>query len=135
MIIQSANIVSGFILATPKLREFGAKEFVDKLSDTLRPYQNTIGLTVLALGVLGLIARLGILSMGIPMFGASFPQSIPAILIGLIMSESHFVKYPAIHQHIVKLVPHKVSIGLLGMAVGIGSILFGCIVPIACGVY
>jgi hypothetical protein len=134
MILQTANIISGFILAVPKLKSHEAtREHVERVATRLEPFKEKIGLVVLVLGVLGLLTRIGLIYPHIPMFGASFPQSLPAIAIGLILSQSFFKKYPALDSFIMKLRPHQIAIGIVGMASGVGSLLFGCALPLVCG--
>jgi hypothetical protein len=134
MILQTANIVSGFLLATPKLKSYeGVRENVEKISAKLEPQRVKIGFLTLTLGIIGLFTRIGLIYPHIPMFGASFPQALPAIAVGLLLSESFFKKYPQIDAFIAKLKPHQVSIGIVGMASGTGSLLFGCVLPFVCG--
>ncbi len=125
MIIQLANIISGFILAAPKIAEFGGKNQIEKLQSSLLPYQKTIGIIELALGLFALIERVGIFHIG--NLGSSYPQAIPAILAGLILSEPVFHNSPKVTEIIGKLKPHGVWIGLWTIAAGIISIFFGCI--------
>ena len=135
MVIQLSNIVAGFILAAPKLKALagaGAKEHVEAAQAKLSGFQGTIGIIELVVGVIALIERLGITYFHIPSFGSSFPQAFTAIAIGLILSANLFEKNPTMHDVITKLKAHSEWIGVAGIAVGLGSILFGCFL---CGRY
>jgi hypothetical protein len=127
MVIQTTNIIAGFLLAAPKLKQFGAGEHVEAMHGKLLAFSGTIGVIELVLGILALVERMGLAYFPIPMFGSSYPQAFPAIAIGLILSAHLFEKYPAIHDFIAKLKVYEVSLGILGIAIGLGSILFGCI--------
>ncbi len=127
MIIQVANIVSGFALAAPKLAEFGGKEHIEKAHGGMLPYLKTIGIVELILGILALLDRMGIFNMHVMNFGSSYPQAIPGVLMGLVLASSVFTQYEGVANLIKKIEPHKVTLGLVGIAVGLGSILFGCI--------
>ena len=136
MILQTANIVSGFVLSSSKIKEHEqVRPLALRAEGFLLPIQEKLGFAVLALGVIGLLVRMGFVFLWIPMLGASFPQAIPAILIGLILTEAYWKKYPRVHEKVLLLVPHRVVIGFVGMASGAGSLLFGCVLPIVCGVY
>ena len=127
MIIQIANIVSGFVLAAPKLGELGAKERVSEIHARLAGFAGTIGVVELVLGLLALIERMGLVSFPIPMFGASYPQALPAIAVGLILSCHLFESHKEIHDLIVRLKVYEVSLGFCAMVSGAVSLLFGCI--------
>ncbi len=136
MILQTANIVSGFVLSSSKIKEHEkVRTHVERVENLFLPHRETIGIVVLVLGVVGLLARLGLSFLWFSILGVSYPQAIPAILIGLVLSESRFRKYPAFHKFIVLLTQHQVAIGFVGMASGLGSLLFGCVLPVVCGVY
>lgn len=120
------------MLGAPKLKEIAAKEHVEGVETTLRPYQATIGGIELVLGVIALLMRMGILRLNFYEFGASYPQALIAIAIGLIMSAQYFEKFPGVMKLITAMKPYEVWIGLGGIAIGLGSILFGC--PF-CGYY
>lgn len=127
MVIQTTNIIAGFLLAAPKLKQFGAKEQVEAMHGKLLAFSGVIGVAELVLGVLALIERMGLAYFPIPSFGSSYPQALPAIAIGLILSAHLFEKYPEIREVIGKLKVYEVSLGILGIAVGLGSLLFGCV--------
>lgn len=132
MILQLANIVCGFLLAASRLKEFGARETIEKLEAALSPYRARLGLAELILGILALVERLGVLHVPIPEFGSSFPQALPAIAMGLVLGADYFAKYPDIHARISQLKEHAEWIGILGIAVGLGSLLFGCFITVFC---
>ena len=127
MIIQLTNIATGFILAAPKLQEYGGKKQIETIINKLSPYLNTLGIVELVIGIVALIERMGIVYFHIPDFGSSYPQALPAIAIGLIMSANYFKKYPSATNFITSLKAYSVWIGLTGILVGLGSILFGCV--------
>jgi hypothetical protein len=127
MIIQIANIVSGFALAAPKLAEFGGKEAIEKVHGAMMPHMKTIGVIELILGLVALIDRMGILTIPIMNLGSSYPQALPAILIGLVLGGGAFLKNEALSSFVTKLEPYRMHLGIIGIAVGLGSILFGCI--------
>ncbi len=132
MVMQILNIVAGSLLAAPKLKEWGIGKVVDQWEAWIGGARETIGLVTLVLGLLALIDRLGVLNVPIPEFGSSFPQSLPAIAIGLLLATRFVEKYPTLQNIVRLLVPHSPWIGLIGMSVGIGSLLFGCFVPQFC---
>ncbi len=132
MIVQLVNIGGGMLLGSEYIKEKFHGENVDKLFNTLHPFEARIGVGVALLGSLALIERIGLLHFSLPL-GSSFPQAIPAIMTGLllgapILSRYHFLKYL-----IDQLVPHRTVIALLSIACGLGSLLFGCILPVVCG--
>ncbi len=127
MLIQTTNIIAGFLLAAPKLKQWGGGEHVEGMHEKLLAFSGVIGVIELVLGVLALIERMGLAYFPIPMFGSSYPQALPAIAIGLILSAHLFEKYPTMHDFITKLKVYEIALGLLGIAVGLGSILFGCV--------
>ena len=126
MIIQSANIISGFVLAAPKLKEWGGKEYVEAVSMKLNPFSAIIGGVELLLGLLALFERMGFFYLHVPDFGSSYPQALPAIAIGLILSASYFSGYPSVMKIISELKKYAVWIGIMGIVSGLNSILFGC---------
>lgn len=134
MIIQIANIVSGFLLAAPKLKEWGAKQQVEKAQSKLVVYSSTIGIIELVIGVIALLDRMGIIFY-VPSLGASYPQAIPAILIGLILSARRFEKHPSWKNFIVKISGYQIWLGLIGILVGLWSLLFGCNLSVVCTMF
>lgn len=132
MVLQVLNIVMGFIAALPGLRERKwFKSDLEKKTDSWKAY---LGLVGFVLGVLGLLVRMDILPPFTYRLGASYPQTIPAILLGLLLAGSILDKYGFFKAIIRKLEPHAFWLGILGIAVGVGSILFGCVLPVFCGV-
>lgn len=132
MLLQWCNIVAGFVLMLPQLQSHSPARFFDKLADWCLLWQVWLGLITLSLGLLGLCVRGGILPEFIPNLGASFPQSLPAILIGALLALPKLKPYPAIASQIERLIPQAFVIGLVGMLVGTGSLLFGCFISIFC---
>lgn len=126
MILQLANIISGFILAAPMLAAWGGRAFIDKALHALAPLTSAIGVVELVLGVLGFLERAGLLRFYIPHLGASYPQTIPAMLVGLILCASYFSKMSGMSAMIDKLKPYQEWIGVMAIVSGLNSILFGC---------
>jgi hypothetical protein len=124
MIIQITNIVSGFVLSAPKLKELvGGKgaEHIVAAETKLNAFRGTIGIIELVLGAVALIERLGIFyGSGI---GSSFPQAFAALACGALLAPHLFEKYPKIQAHVEKMKPYAVWIGLGALAIGLGSIL------------
>jgi|GEM_PF-1867704 len=133
MILQGVNIISGILLAAPKLKEWGMGPVLVHVEPTLTRYRNGIGVASLVLGALGLIERVGVVDLPIPMFGASYPQALPAVALGLLLADKLRIKYPALASAALPLAPHALWIGLLGVTVGLGSLLLGCFIPQFCG--
>lgn len=132
MIMQILNIVCGTLLAAPKLKEWGLGSIVAPLENWLVGAREKLGLTMLVLGALALLDRLGVWNVPIPEFGASFPQALPALALGLLLASDLAGKYPVLARIRGKLEPVSVGFGLLGMAVGLGSLVFGCFIPQFC---
>lgn len=122
MIIQVSNIVSGFVLASPKLKELGGKETIEKAESSLNKFRGTIGLIALVLGITALLERMQF-EMPIGLLGSSYPQAIIAIVIGLILSARLFAGYPAIQSIIKQLSGYAEWIGIAGIVVGLYSLL------------
>lgn len=134
MILQFLNIAAGFILAVPEFKNHFStqKELFERISIYTASWKETFGLVTLAFGVIGLLVRLNLLPAFIPELGSSFPQAIPAILIGTVLALPKLERFPTLATHVRKLLPYTFPLGLLGVAVGIGSLLFGCVVPTLC---
>lgn len=126
MIPQLVNIIAGFILGSPKLKEWGGKGFFEKIEKLLHPYTTPIGWATLIVGVLALLDRLDITIISRSLIDGSFPQAIPLILIGLILLKNFFKKYSKANEIIIKIEPYQIWIGLWGILAGLVSILFGC---------
>ena len=127
MIIQVANIVSGFALAAPKLGESIGREHIEKAHRGLAPYLTTIGRIELVLGLIALIDRMGLVSLPFLNLGSSYPQAIPAILMGLVLAGPTWMRIPTLARIVTSLEPHRAILGYIGIAVGLGSLLFGCV--------
>lgn len=129
MVLQTANIVAGFVLGASKLKEFGAKEHIEKGEGHLAPFRNMIGIAILVLGVLGLLDRMGIMNIRIPFLGlgSSYPQALPAIAMGLLLSSHLFQKFTGLHTFIEKMRPYEGWLGIYGILTGLVSIFFGCV--------
>lgn len=123
MIIQITNIIAGFILSAPKLKELiGGKgaEHIVAAETKLNAFRGTIGVIELVLGAVALIEHLGIFrDTGI---GSSFPQAFAALACGALLAPHLFEKYPVIQAHVEKMKPYTVWIGLAGLVIGLGSI-------------
>lgn len=100
----------------------------------VQPIKENIGLVVLVLGLIGLIDRLNLIAFFIPEFGSSYPQAFSAIVSGALLALPKLEHFPALATQIKKLTPYTFGLGLLSMAVGLGSLLFGCIMPLVCRV-
>lgn len=134
MILQIANIVSGVILAAPGLKEHGGQAFLEKVEHETAPLRENIGVITLVLGIIGLVDRMNFISFYIPNFGSSYPQAIPAILTGALLALPKLERYPALANQVKKFVPQSFGLGVTSIAVGVGSLLFGCIIPLVCHV-
>lgn len=132
MILQLANIASGAVLALPGCKAYLNEETFLRLESALKPWRENIGLVMLVLGLIGLLDRLNILPFYIPEFGSSFPQALPALLTGALLALPKLERYPALAVHIHKLAPYALPLGLISIASGLGSLLFGCVVPTLC---
>lgn len=126
MILQTANIVSGIVLGAPKLKEWIGEQHIAKVEAVLTKHRETIGLIMLILGIVGLLSRMSIFDFYIYELGASYPQALPAIAMGLLLYSRKLERFAILRHIITFLRPYEVWIGLVGIAVGIGSIFFGC---------
>ncbi len=134
MILQIANIVAGFVLALPGLKNWGGKESLEKIEANVQSMKENIGVITLVLSIIGLVDRMNLISFYIPNLGASYPQAIPAILTGALLALPKLERFPAVANQVKKLLPYTFGLGLLSVAVGLGSLLFGCIIPLFCRV-
>lgn len=134
MILQVANIVAGFVLALPGLKDWGGKESLEKIETRVHSMKENIGLVVLILGLIGLVDRLNLISFYIPEFGSSYPQALSAIVSGALLTLPKLERYPVIATQVKKLLPYTFGLGLLSISVGLGSLLFGCFITIFCRV-
>jgi hypothetical protein len=135
MVLQTLNIASGFLISSRYVASLGAKEFIENIHQKILPYKNIIGVLTLLLGLIGLIERLGIISLNIPYLGESLIQAPPAILLGLLLSRERLEHISVLQELIQKLVLFQSWIGLCGMFVGIWSLLFGCNVYPICAIH
>lgn len=134
MILQVANIVAGFVLALPGLKDWGGKEHLEKIETRVHSIKENIGLGVLILGLVGLVDRLNLISFFIPEFGSSYPQALSAIISGALLALPKLEGYPILSNQVKKLAPYTFGIGLLSISVGLGSLLFGCFITMFCRV-
>jgi len=128
MILPIANVVSGFVLSVPKLKEWFSKGSGDitTAESALNKYRTPLGVIILLLGLFGLIKRMslfGIMYEWSWHYGSSFPQSIIAILMGLILLAHFFARWPALHARIMQLEKYGDWLGILGILVGFGSLI------------
>jgi len=129
MLPQIVNIIAGFLLAVPKIMELGvAKNAIKKIESRLRPFEGIIGWVVLILGVGMLIERITFMPIFYRYYYISggFAQSIPAILMGLILLADFFRKHKDLDHFIKQIEPYKIWIGFWGITAGFISILSGC---------
>lgn len=125
MIIQTANIISGFMLAAPELKKIGANEQIGKAEGFLNTWAKPIGIIELVLGIIALVERVSY-SNFIPYYynyGASYPQAIIAILMGLLLASHLFSKNQFIREKIAMLRPYSAGIGIVGILIGLFSII------------
>ncbi len=126
MILPIANLLSGFLLAAPKLKEWFLKEHIEKAEGILNKYRTPIGVITLLLGIVGLIKRMslfGIMYEWSWHYGSSFPQAIIAILMGLLLCADFFSKWPTLHSRIMGMSKYGEWLGLLGVLVAASSFL------------
>lgn len=129
MVLQLANIIGGALLSSTFIKEKVKSPQLDALFAKAAPYEAGVGVVVFVLGVVGLIQRFGVFYV---FSGASFPQAIPAILVGLLLGVPFLGHYAFLKKATDALTPYATWIGLLGILCGLGSLLFGCILPFAC---
>lgn len=123
MIIQLGNLAGGFVLASPKLKEMGAKEQIEQVEAKLNPVRGIIGLIVLIVAVIAFLHAIGAVYINYYLFGGGPLQSIVGLLIGLILCATWFEKFPAIHNFILKIKVYEVWIGVAGIVIGILGLL------------
>ena len=126
MLLQITNIVSGFLLASPMIAGWGGKAHVEKVEKLLMPFAQVIGIVELTLGVIGFFYRMNLIPVHIPNLGASYPQAIPAILVGLCLCHAYLKPISVLDALIEKMKPYREWIGIMAIASGANSILFGC---------
>lgn len=124
MVIQTANIVTGFVLSAPRIKSLvgGAATHVEAAESKLNNFRGTIGVIELVLGIAALVESMGLVYFMIPSFGSSYPQAFFAIAMGLILCANFFEKYPAFHDKLHILKENAEWIGIGGIVVGLASI-------------
>lgn len=132
MLLQLLNIAMGLVAALPGLRERGLikEDFEEKTA----PWRAGLGMAGLVSGLLGLLIRAGLLPLPLSFLGESYPQAIPAILLGLLLAAPHLAGQALLKKASEGLQPYAFWLGVLGIACGLGSLLFGCVLPVVCGV-
>ena len=125
MILPIANIVSGFVLASPKLKEWFGKEHIENAEGKLEKLRTPIGVIVLLLGIVGLMKRMSFIFMyeWSWHYGSSYPQALIAILMGLLLCANFFSRWPALHSKIVAVNQYSEWLGILGILIAIGSLI------------
>ena len=126
MILPIANVISGFVLGAPKLKEWFAKKDIERAETSLNKFRGKIGVIILVLGIIGLIKRMSLFGIMYDWswhYGSSYPQALIAIIMGLLLCANFFAKWPSLHTRIVKLNEYSEWLGILGMLVGIGSLI------------
>ena len=131
MLIQLANIIGGVLLSAAFISQRLANKSADDTIRRIQLYEAEIGVGVLICGILALIERLGIFFFNIKL-GSSFPQAIPAILVGIILGYPLLRQFGFLDGVVRALTPHRTLIGIIAFLCGLGSLLFGCISPIGC---
>ena len=134
MILQCINILCGVLLTSSFIKEKTQNKAVHDFLKAALPYEAIIGVTALALGGIGLIERFGIFYIGLPL-GSSFPQALPAIFAGLILGAPILNAYSDFENTTTALAPYGMAIGAICILSGLGSLLFGCIMPIGCSAH
>lgn len=120
MVIQLVNVVGGFVLAAPKIKQWVSKEHVEGAEQKLAKFRGTIGLVALVLGALSLLGNIASHSYFLPsLFWAQPLQSIAALAIGLILSANFFIKWPKVSNFISTLERNGEWVGVAGVVVGI----------------
>lgn len=133
MLLQVVNIASGVVAASSLIKEQLKSNEVNEALDQTKPYEAWIGIAILALGLMGLIERLGLVYFGLSL-GSSFPQALPAIALGLVLGAPYLERYSFLKPVIAQLTPYRPWLGLIAIASGLGSLLFGCVLPLVCHV-
>lgn len=123
MIVQLGNVVSGFILAAPKLKEMGAKGQIEQVEARLNPVRGTIGLIVLISAGISFLQSVGLVYLNYFLFGAGPLQALVGLLIGLILCATWFEKFPKVHEFIQKIKVYEIWIGMVGVVIGIIGLL------------
>ncbi|MFM2357642.1 MAG: hypothetical protein RJA61_379 [Candidatus Parcubacteria bacterium] len=129
MIIQTVNIVSGFLLAAPQLKTFTKSDqligSINSAESALAKWSKLLGVMELILGVIALVERVSYSSI-VPYYynyGSSYPQAIIAILMGLLLASHLFEKNQFVREKITLLRPYSAVIGIVGILIGLFSII------------
>jgi hypothetical protein len=131
MIMQIVNIASGVVGAASLVREKITHQEVHGALDKVHPYEMRIGVVTVVFGLMALVERLGLVHFGLPL-GSSFPQALPAIALGLVLGAPYFERISFLKSIIAFLAPYREWLGLIAIASGLGSLLFGCVAPLVC---
>ena len=126
MVIQLVNIVGGFVLGSPKIKQWVSKEHVENAEQKLSQFRGMIGIVALVIGGIAFLGNLGLFSpfFFFPgLFWAPPLQSLAAIAIGLILSANLFIRWPKVSGFISKLEQHGEWVGLAGIIIGILGLL------------
>ena len=126
MILPIANIISGFVLAAPKLKEWFGEKHIERAHGALNKWRTLIGVIILVLGIVGLLKRASLAGLRYEWswhYGSSYPQAIIAIIMGVLLCASLFSKWPTFHSKIVEINKYSEWIGILGILVGASSVL------------
>ncbi len=132
--MQIVNIGGGALLSSSFIKEKLTSQNVNEFFEKVRPYETKVGVGLVILGLIALLERLGVFYLGLNL-GSSFPQAIPAIISGLLLGAPYFERFGFLKGLLTTLSSHKTAIGLITVACGLGSILFGCIAPICYPLY
>jgi hypothetical protein len=126
MILPIVNIVSGFILGAPKLKEWFLRQQIENAENALSGFRTAVGVVVLILGIVGLLKRMSLAGLMYEWswhYGSSYPQALIAIVMGLLLCANFFSKWPALHSRIVAMSKYSEWLGILGILVGAGALL------------
>ena len=126
MILPIVNIISGFLLGAPKIKEWFLKQQIEGMEKALMKFRIPIGVIVLLLGIVGILKRMSLAGLMYEWswhYGSSFPQAIIAIVIGLHLCADFFSRWPILHSRIIKFNKYREWIGILGILIGAGSII------------
>jgi hypothetical protein len=110
MLIQAVNVVAGFTLAIPL---FGKNApALQKWHDAARV---PLGIVTLVVGLVNLVSRANILS--IPFFNGGYPQTIAAIVAGLLLARSK------LGNRLDELEPYEAYVGIAVFALGLYALI------------
>ena len=126
MILPIANVLTGFVLSAPKLKELFLKQDIEKAEGALNGFRTPIGVAILLLGVVGLLKRaslFGIMYEWSWNYGSSYPQALIAIVMGLLLCANFFSKWPALHSRIMEINKYSEWIGIPGIFICLGSLI------------